>query len=257
MLKELSQIQEQINDTKKLVLSVREQLVTHANDATLDFLLKQDMALLENLQKEYRATIVASFQKAFPFSISTPSEIIEKVYSKDHHGKVDPFYIAAYFGIPIIKNPFMTDGIGKSFFDGAELSIEYKPTSWHRDKFTIAHELGHIFTHFATGVNYIFVDHETEPLESANNTDYQPLMQAARNSMYTTHMQQIESEADDFAGELLVPKHSIEKLIKMAGKGRAIKASLLQKFYEVSPQVLSISLNKYGLLNSGAIVDDL
>jgi len=88
-----------------------------------------------------------------------------------------------------------------------------------RQRFSLAHELGHYFLEHP--------DAEEEIPDSENST------------LFTCY----EKEADEFAGELLVPKD----LLKQTFSKIPDIDSLRSKF-QVSQQVIIIQISKYGLL---------
>lgn len=88
-----------------------------------------------------------------------------------------------------------------------------------RQRFSIAHELGHYFLEHP--------DVEQEIPDDENSSEF---------AIY-------EKEADEFAGELLVPKN----LLKQSFKQTPNIDSLREKF-QVSRHVIIIQVSKYGLL---------
>ncbi len=248
---ELQNINEQIHDTKQLL----EQIENPGSDKLMRFIYNQDNQLLSNLMKKKQKIIIESFKETVPQHITSPADIIELIYTKEHFGPIDPFYIAEYFGFKIDQNYDLQGDIGKCEFDGETIRITYKATQPVRDKFTIAHELGHVFVHFSTGIDSVFIDeHIGGSALPTNSTNYQPVMQAARN---TTTTNTIEAEANEFAGQLLVPRAILERLLERIPDNQSISATLIKKFFHVSTPVLEISLKKYGLLFSSKINNDL
>lgn len=244
LTQQLHEIQEMIATTKKL-------LKENPDDAMLLYMLTQDEAL-------YSSTIASAYKAILPL-FENAEEVLLDFYPKSHTGAVDPFAIAQHFNIEVKKDPILSDGIGRCEFFEDKICITYKPTNRFRDRFTIAHELGHIFLHFSQGLSLTFVDHESvdDELHIANNPDYEaPLLSAARLSDGASDAQ-VEFEANNFAGELLVPRFVLDKILNRLPKGKAINASLLQDLFKVSRQVIVISLRSYGLLNSGQILDDI
>lgn len=249
---ELQNINEQISDTIELLGDFYDS----TNDKILQFMQSQDTHLFNTLKEKRQQIIIASFKKLVPQHINSPSDIIDLIYGKDYFGVIDPFEISSYFGFNIIQNYDLEGDIGRCEFDGEKIDITFKATHPFRNKFTIAHELGHIFLHFSTGIESLFID-KTLPgneYKQANNTSYGPILQAARNTDFTND---IETQANNFAGQLLVPKQMLEKLLNRVPSGQSISAKLIQDFFQVSKTVMEISLKKYGLLFSGQIKNDL
>lgn len=241
---------QQLHEIQKMIATTKKLLKKNPEDAMLLYMLAQDEAL-------YSSTIASAYKEVLP-QFDNAKEVLRNVYSQSHTGAVDPFAIAQHFNIEIVKNPLLSDGIGKCELFEDKICITYKPTNRFRDRFTIAHELGHIFLHFSKGLSLTFVDHESvdDELQIANNTQYTPLLSAARLSDGASDAQ-MEFEANNFAGELLVPRFVLEKILSRLPKGKAINASLLKDLFQVSRQVIIISLRSYGLLNSGQILDDI
>jgi len=243
-------LEENLNEISKMIATTKELLDANPDDAMLLYMLEQDKAL-------YTSTITSAYSKLLP-NITSASELLQEVYQDNLKSAVDPFYIAQYFNIEVKKEPFLQNGIGRCDFFEDSITITYKPTNRLRDRFTVAHELGHIFLHFSKGISLHFEDYESvdSELVVANNNDYTPLLSAARFSK-TSEYDMFEREADNFAGELLVPRVVLDKMLHRLPKGKSIKASLLQSFFNVSKPVIQIALKKYGLLNSGQVINDI
>jgi hypothetical protein len=102
---------------------------------------------------------------------------------------------------------------GLVLLDGNDVGIFYKETdSLHRRRFTVAHELGHCCLHGNS-----LQDGYIEFRNNSNNGSVK------------------EIEANTFAGELLIPKHSLNNIINRLMKP-SIKA--LAEIFEVSISVM-------------------
>lgn len=244
----LKELQDQISDTKKLISDTKRLKMLDADNDVLDFVIKQDEALLDNLQTEEKKVLLLILNEKIPQNFNTAEELVSYVYGLNYIGEIDPIKIAKELNIKVVSDYNMIDGIGRSEFNGSEIIITYKPTNKYRDKFTVAHELGHIFLHFKKGIAYCFVDKEVEEKTTQ-------ILEAARLSF--TNNPQLEEEANSFAGELLIPRFILEKLIEKVPRGKAIKASLIKDFFSVSNDVTRISLNDYGMFNNGTFVNNL
>ncbi|MFA4833965.1 MAG: ImmA/IrrE family metallo-endopeptidase [Patescibacteria group bacterium] len=101
----------------------------------------------------------------------------------------------------------------------------------HRQRFTVAHELGHLFLH---AVYSLHVDPE--------NIYYRD-----KESSQATKIK--EMQANSFAAELLMPADKIKEDIKSylgdhkSGPEKIIKE--MSKFYNVSTEAMTIRLGKY------------
>lgn len=261
-MNKLNTIQEQILDTRNIINETT-LIINNSDkkDELLNFILKQDEALLESLLQEEKKELLKKISTMLPNNINNAKELITIVYGEAYTKKIDPFYIAEYFNIEINIDYGITDGIGKSEFFGEKIKISYKPTNRFRDKFTIAHELGHIFLHFMKGKSFCFIDTFDEmDTTPCNNQTYGQKLQIARLSekgSFDSSYNILELEANQFAGELLVPKYTVEFVLKTIPKGKAINASILKDYFDVSNDVIRHSLYDYGLLNNGTIVDNL
>lgn len=243
-------LEEQLNDIKKMITTTKQLLVDHPGDEMLLYMLAQDEEL-------YALSIAKAYSRIMP-SFDNAEDVIKAIYSEKHSSAVDPFHIADFLGIKIKKDFHLSEGIGKCDFYEDQIIITYKPSNHFRDKFTIAHELGHVFLHFSKGLSLEFTDYESvidEPI-IANNTSYKPVISAARLSAQTDDFEK-EQEANNFAGELLVPRFILDKILNKLPSGKAINASLLKDLFQVSRPVIRISLVDYGLLNSGKVLDDI
>ncbi|MDK2042085.1 ImmA/IrrE family metallo-endopeptidase [Aliarcobacter butzleri] len=244
----LKQIQEQILDTQKLISDTKRIKMFDTQNEILDFIIKQDEILLENLLNDEKKVLLELLNKKIPQNFQTAEELVYDTYGTDYIGQIDPLKIAEKLNIRVVSDYNMIDGIGRSEFKGQETVITYKPTNKYRDKFTVAHELGHIFLHFKKGISYCFVD-------KADENHSNQIFEAARLSFDNTP--QIEEEANVFAGELLIPKKMLGKIVEKIPRGKAIKASIIKEFFAVSNDVTRITLTNYGMFNNGTFVNNL
>lgn len=104
----------------------------------------------------------------------------------------------------------------------------------NRQRFTLAHELGHLVLHDGSGER-LFVDNEMrvyqradQPNPSANPTE--------------------EREANRFASALLMPRHLIEKHMSKLDFSDESDVALLARRFGVSDQAMSIRLQQLGFL---------
>lgn len=99
----------------------------------------------------------------------------------------------------------------------------------NRQRFSIAHELGHYFLHHRPGIH---VDKEFR-----------------RNSASGEGLHSIEIEANRFASELLMPDFLVEKEIKNVGGFLDTDDEIVEKMakkFEVSTMAMSIKLHELG-----------
>jgi len=157
--------------------------------------------------------------------------------------------IANFFNIEVTENSTLKyDGIAVA--NNGNYKIEYKKGKYGnvKDRFTVGHELGHIFLHFPSS-NNSFMDNINEDYSIEENT--QIAARGASSSSYENIQQ--EQEADAFASALLMPENQIMKIIKESGDIKPSMSSLKRKF-NVSNGAIYKALNKYGLLDK--VIDD-
>lgn len=244
----LEELQNQISDTKKLISDTKRLKMLDNDNEVLDFIIKQDKGLLNSLLEDEKKILLQILNEKIPQNFNTAEELVLYVYGSEYIGEIDPIRIAKELNIEVVSDYNMIDGIGRSEFNGDNAVITYKPTNKYRDKFTVAHELGHIFLHFKKGIAYCFIDKVVEEQSTQ-------ILEAARLSF--TNNPQLEEEANSFAGELLIPKFILKKIIEKVPRGKAIKASIIKEFFSVSKDVTRIALNDYGMFNNGTFVNNL
>lgn len=223
----IQKLNNQIVDTEKLIANTRLLQMKNSDDPMLEYMIAQDEALLVSL-KQTRVTETLAYLQ----TIATPAQLVEDIYPSAPF-EVNPFDIANKLGIKVVKNPFLDDSEAGKCYINNEIVIEYKGyVSHNRERFTVAHELGHVVKHMA----------------HSNNTSYTDSSELlyARND-YTDSKDQTEKEADVFAGELLVPRQKIDLLLSSLQEDEQISTKLLCDIFKVSEGALYHTLNQYGL----------
>ena len=105
----------------------------------------------------------------------------------------------------------------------------------HRQRFSIAHEVGHYALHLSLGPSGL--------LSFACTTSDMDASQVPQgDSSRTVHLRR-EIEANQFASTLLMPEPSVRAMHKVTG-GSVIR---LSKHFRVSPQAMEIRLTRLGL----------
>ena len=81
--------------------------------------------------------------------IEQVSEIIHKEFKIENQIQVDPVAIAEEFGFAVFKSTFDSDNISGMVINSNETKSIYinENDSLNRQRFTVAHELGHIILH--------------------------------------------------------------------------------------------------------------
>lgn len=248
---EIQSYNEQIVDTQKLINNMLGRHGEDIDDLT-QFMLEQNQVLLETLKQE---RLALTFQ--FFVSKSSAFEILSDVY-KVIPFNISPKMIATTFGIDVLMNNNLEDNdIGKCYVKDYVITIEYKPMHPHRDKFTIAHELGHITKHMSHGIRDSFSDTEEDFnfYAPVNRSDYKPEeLKYARNGDNDS-MSTLEVEADIFAGTLLLPKENVTKLLEQIGSDESLKTTLISDLAQIAKGTVYHTLRQYGLWFSDKIED--
>lgn len=112
--------------------------------------------------------------------------------------------------------------------DGEHVSIYYDATeNMERQRFTIAHELGHYVSGHLVGDTIMFRDGRKS--YSRNNYDLE------------------EYEANNYAAELLMPKYKVDFLIEQEN---ITDVGELARIFRVSPTAMMIRLKNLGWVNN-------
>ncbi len=225
-MKYIEKLNKQILRTQSMIETTNELLLKKSSDEMLIFMLKQDESLLKNLKKQ-RTKATLSFLKD---NVNIPEELLQKIYTNIPF-EINPIDVAKKLGILVIKNPLLGDSEAGKCYINNEIIIEYKPQStYKRERFSVAHELGHIVKHMA----------------NANNTHYEDSTKLLyARSDYMDSLDPIEKEADEFAGNILVPKQKILELLNSLQGSEQISTKLLCDIFKVSEGALYHTLASY------------
>lgn len=143
-----------------------------------------------------------------------------------HNPPVNVYKIAKLLGFSIIESDFPINYSGEIFIENNVKSIGInKNHSLTRQRFTIAHELGH----YLNGHQYF--DEEGKMLEDSEFDFSNPIRQQ-------------EKEANLFASELLIPKEFLIKELEQHG----LDINKLTEHFEVSSQAMWIRLTSLKLV---------
>lgn len=136
---------------------------------------------------------------------------------------VDVWKVAIFFGIKIIPYSQFPDKFSGTVVNQGNFTLIgiNSNHSKNRQRFTIAHELGH----FLLG-------------HKIDDTLKEELLDRPINQ---------EREADEFAGELLMPRDFLKK--DLENRKEKLTIPLLAQQYSVSEQAMSIRLLRTGLIN--------
>ena len=229
-MKNIFKLNEQIEDTQKMIANTQKLLEENENDSILRFMLSQDKSLLKQLKKQ-RTQELLEYLKNIESSADT---ILNDVYGEMAF-HIDPFYMANKMGIDVVKNSDMGEKeAGKCYVLDDIITIEYKPQISHnRERFTVAHELGHIIKHMPYANNVHFEDSEE-------------LLYARSDYIDSANSQ--EMEADRLAGELLIPKKTVLYLLNSLEPSERLSTKMLQDLFKVSEGAIYHALKSYELL---------
>jgi len=185
------------------------------------------------------------------FDVVTPQKVLEYVYQDNIPLKKDIKKIVKFFNIHLEQKNDIK-GIGEALFQNGKFIINYKKQYYkQREIFTIAHELGHIFLHFATDKKVHFEDFDDE-LETSND---EKILKAARSDLSNCNFE-LEREADVFAKDLLVPAKQLRECIEKYEKEHKSKPRMcyLKDKFGVSNGTIFYALKDASLLHK--VVDD-
>lgn len=235
-MQHIQKLNSQIVDTQKLIDNTHTLMSENPDDSMLKYMITQDEALLATLQyTKVQETL------AYLKNITSPMQLIEELYPQPPF-EISPFDVANKLGIKVIKNNFLDDSEAGKCYINNEIIIEYKGyTSHNRERFTVAHELGHVVKHMA----------------HSNNTSYKDSTELlyARNG-YIDSIGPEEEEADMFAGELLVPRKKLDLLISSIDGENQISTKLLGDIFKVAEGTIYHALKRYGLSQSLKIKEE-
>ena len=141
--------------------------------------------------------------------------------------------LAKKIGLDVIAYNLGDDISGTLVIDNGKGFIGYNPSHpRRRQRFTIAHEIGHYQLHNSSKTNQLFVDKDfVMKYRSANN--------------YTPLEKKHEQEANAFAAALLMPKHFIDKEIRKKSNVDLHELDLIEslaKLFDVSVPAMTFRL---------------
>ena len=156
-------------------------------------------------------------------------------YTNQNKPPIDLDKICNFFNIKVEKKEdLFYDGLSK--YENNQYFIIYKSgiTSPYRERFTIAHELGHIFLHFSEDKKTFIDEHLNRKLKEKN------LKAAARGLNHLSDIE-VEREANNFAADLLMPKEIIFKYLFFSPKK-------ISNIFKVSKEAVEIRLKTLGMI---------
>ena len=169
-----------------------------------------------------------------------PMEVKEAERLLQRHGIAEPpvpvEHIAVAEGVQIARNHFSGSESGCALRNGHARMIGVNTATGHRrQRFTIAHELGHLLLHEGKP---IIVDHSVR----INRRD-------GRSSLGTDHE---EIQANSFAAELLMPREMVvRRVIASLDEGGVTRDQLIARLsreFDVSGEAIGYRLINLGIL---------
>jgi Zn-dependent peptidase ImmA (M78 family) len=157
------------------------------------------------------------------------NEIIERFRVRKPPVPVDR--IVKKLGLSLVSLPAGDEISGAIIRNGDSVVIAVNPLHHlNRQRFTIAHELGHYFLHE----------------ELAEHVD-QSFRIAWRNADSSKAVNWLEIEANRFAAELLMPTDFLRRDLDALRKIEKRTVALLAAAYKVSPEAMKIRLTNLGI----------
>jgi Zn-dependent peptidase ImmA (M78 family) len=172
----------------------------------------------------------------------TPKDILE--YTNQKEAPINLDKICNFFNIDVNKKediPF--DGFSK--YEDEKYFIYYKSgiTSSFRERFTIAHELGHIFLHFSENKKF-FKDETLNKKLKQNNIKI--AARGLNNHKYYDF--NLEREANNFAANLLMPSNLLLKEITYYEFINETAIKELSETFKVSREAIKNRLKNLGII---------
>jgi len=200
-----------------------------------DGLFKIDeVSVFKNLEKLKENPL---YKDKITIKTVSAEDILE--YTNQNIPPIDLTKICEFFKIKVEKKDnLLFDGLSK-YDNGYYIIYKSGITSPFRERFTIAHELGHIFLHFSEDKK-TFEDTFLEKIENLN------IQKIAARGLSNISVRKTEKEADNFAAELLMPEKIIINTIFNKNTG-LITISKLSEIFKVSKQAIKIRLINLGI----------
>jgi hypothetical protein len=164
-------------------------------------------------------------------------ELLAAKLRHDHdlgHGRIDPFQVAKLLHLEVVRYPVPDDGLAGQYRptpDGRGAIFVNSNSSMLRQRFTVAHEIGHALMHTKQAV----VDDELE--------------RAAQS--------QPERQADRFAGALLIDREAAAAILERHRDQVDPAVAEVVDVFEVSVPTAIIALGQFDLVSRADVRDFL
>lgn len=156
--------------------------------------------------------------------------------AKIRKAPIDVERLASLLKVRIHYEPFegQVSGMVHRQKDGVAIIGVNSTHSIGRQRFTIAHELGHLMLH----------EDETLHVDEKSPIGF-------RNEQSSLATSTTEIEANQFAAELLMPKEILDKKIEMIPDNMESEDAILElaEYFKVSEQAMTLRLTSMGILS--------
>lgn len=160
---------------------------------------------------------------------------------------VDVISVATSLGINVAARAMEDQASGMLVIKGSESFIIYNSLHHsNRQRFTVAHEIGHFVLHHKQAEDRLFVDEKFATYQRAG---------ASTSPLYTadesTTSPHEEREANQFASALLIPRARLQTYLESRHLAELDDYDLgnLAKSFGVSEQAMSLRATKLGLIH--------
>jgi len=181
-------------------------------------------------------------------------DILHSVYGEDIPIAIDPMFIASRFNINIEEKELSSDIESQIYFSQKKqsITIEHIKTSEFKKAYIISQNLGHLFLHILKDKKKYFLN----TISLKNNFQEH---RVANNETYNLEEDdyKYKLEANNFAGQLLIPKGALLEIFKDTKKGYRFLLSDLCKVFNSPNDIMVEMLQKYNLWDFSLIYDDL
>jgi Zn-dependent peptidase ImmA (M78 family) len=157
---------------------------------------------------------------------------------------IDPWKVAAYLGVEIHLQTFEDEVSGVLLINGGERHVMVN-SSHHgnRQRFTIAHELGHLILHHDRG-DRLFIDTHMQMYQRVGAPDSRAYLEPG-----SATTPQEERQANQFAAALLMPPDLLVKASHERDLFDELDVTALALQFCVSEQAMAIRLQQLYVIN--------
>jgi Zn-dependent peptidase ImmA (M78 family) len=163
---------------------------------------------------------------------------------------IDPLKIAGALGVNVHVDTLEDKVSGVLIVKGPDRNVLINASHHpNRQRFTLAHELGHLVLHDADG-DRLFIDTNLRVYQRAGVSTDQTYNQPG-----STTRPFEEREANQFASALLMPSEFVKREAQSLDLSDENDVAYLAKLFGVSDQAMAIRLQQLGLMDSVLTMD--